>query len=56
MELISEAAPFLVGLILPPAFMMGLRPQWLRTVRFTAIILCTLVLDWAHSHVSWLAN
>lgn len=44
MELIRETAPFLVGLILPPAFMMAFRPQWSSTLRFAVIVLCALVL------------
>jgi len=43
-DMIRELAPFLVGILLSPALMILLRPQWSSMLRFTVTFLCALVI------------
>ncbi len=52
-EMIRETAPFLVGILLSPALMIALRPQWSSTLRFAVTFLCALVIGVL---TSWLAG
>lgn len=44
MEMLHEAAPFLLGMIVPPIIMLVIRAHWSGTLKFTAAFLPAFVL------------
>ncbi len=44
MDLLREAAPFLVGMVIPPLFMLMLRPEWKGRYKFLATFVPALII------------
>jgi hypothetical protein len=51
-DLLRETAPFLIGMIVPPIFMLIIRPNWSGQLKFLAVFLPTLVLGFCTSAVA----
>lgn len=49
MDLLREAAPFLVGMIVPPFVMLAIRPAWSGQIKFALAFLPALVLGFCTS-------
>lgn len=52
MDLLRETAPFLVGMFVPPIFMLAIRPHWSGQIKFLAIFLPALVLGFCTSAIA----